>query len=428
MLLIDIILAFALATAFVAILAGMSLSARTIYENADNRQNLLSTSTDYSVSTSSLGNLSDYAGTPLCSNDFIHHDVVGSFNWDHVKDGTTLDMGKLKITPMSLPMNRNIPFTDLQVRNGIAYISGDSATASDPDLFVFDFNNRLQPSLLSSIDTGPGISAISLSQNRIYASTFSTTGQLQIIRLDNPNSAGGPTSLVLETKYKLPLPLASTTPTIGSSIFFNKKIIYLGTNKWDGDELSIIDVNNPTSPLKLGGFETGSKIGKIMVQGTTVYLADADQYQLRTLNISNIYSPILNGTFSPSGWSRQEGSALFLSSSSLLFGRTAGGYDITTDHELFVFGTTSLLGQISSSSNRSVNIPGGVYGIIQDKFHTYITTKQFGKEFQIYDNRLSASTSLFLLLPGMPNIMTCDGNRIYVLSSSAPVMFEISYE
>ena len=297
---------------------------------------------------------------------------------------------------------------------------------------VIDFRDLNNPKLISFINTGPGISSIALVDNYIYAATPSATGQLQIVVLDNQLRNGNiiDTSLVLRNKYKLPLPLASTTPTKGSSIFYYKNKIYLGTEKWDGDELSVIDVTDPMNPFKIGGFETGGKIKNIFINNDMAYLASADLQQLRILDISNPNNPTLVSSFSPSGSTRQEGSAITFFENKLGLGRTSGGFNIVTDPEFYNFDLSSTSSYNSSHvliSSSSIDIPGGIYGIVEDRSHIFLATRQLNKEFQIYDLSASTSTAQFYSLPVAPQKMTCDGRNLYILSATAPVIYEISF-
>ena len=445
-------LAFSLAAIFIVVITGSSSSARIIFERANGRQEVIrsfGTSTDmttyppyllvrpygndqmehiFSTTTASgaeiffnkidtTTSLSDYIGTPLCSVDFLGHDL------EYGENGMIVNTKNIKITPIPLPINPLLPLTDFQVRDGVAYISSNSSTVSDSDLLVVDFRDIVRPKLLSSINTGPGISAITLVGNRIFAAADSTSAQLHVIRLEDATGiALGPTSLVLEKKYKLPLPEASTTPSHGSTVFFYKNKIYLGTDKWNGEELSIIDVSDPINPLKVGVFEMNGKVKDIFVHGAFAHVAGSDQQQFRTLEVSDPTNPRMVSSLSPSGWSRQEGTAVSLFENAVDFGRTSGGFNIVADHEFF-------------TASSSLDMPGGVYGIIQDRFHTYLATRQVDKEFQIFESRSSGSvsehfatsTSLAFSLPVAPQKMMCDGNHIYILAGTAPVIYEVSF-
>lgn len=488
MILIDILLALSLTMIFTAIVTESSVGARQMFDKANERANLLdaygsSVANSLSTSSSSVASSSrfygndrvetglissatssmpfqstssqliqfvkvgardplhvaDSAGTPLCSVDFSYKNVVGSYqsvysNANVADPSRAIDPVWISITPIMLPINPLLPLTDLQVRDGIAYVSVDSSTASDPDLFVIDFKDRNNPKVLSSINTGPGIASFAIAGQRIYAAA-STAAQLHVIRTDSLNI------LALESKYKLPPPYATATEPMASSIFFDKNKIYLGTEKWDGDEFSIIDVSNPLAPIKTGGLETGSKVNDIFVRDNLAYVADSDEKQLRIVDVSQPSMPILTDSFSPSGWSRQEGKRVSSFEGALDFGRTSGGYNITTDHEAFeweistssatsssaVSKSLSSLIPISNYPYHSLDIPGGVYGIVADRSHIYLATRQVNKEFQILDHSLSTSTAISYSLPVAPQTLTCDGDHLYILAATAPVIYEVTF-
>jgi hypothetical protein len=347
--------------------------------------------------------------------DFFGKNVVGSYQ------SVNINPISISITPIMLPINPLLPLTDLQVRNGIAYVSDDSSTASDPDIFIVDVKDKNNPKVLSSINTGPGIATFAIAGMRIYAAAASVAAQLHIIRMDSLSS------LALESKYKLSPPYATATEPIASAIFFDKNKIYLGTEKWDGDEFSVIDISNPTVPIKIGGLETGSKINGIFVRDNLAYIADSDEKQLRIVDVSQPAMPMLTDSFSPSGWSRQEGKRVSSFEGALDFGRTSGGYNITSDYEAFEWASASSSLSMITSPSHSVDIPGGVYGIVTDRSHIYLATRQVNKEFQIFDRSLSTTTALAYSLPVAPQTLTCDGDHLYILAATAPVIYEISF-
>jgi hypothetical protein len=188
-------------------------------------------------------------------------------------------------------------------------------------------------------------------------------------------------------------------------------------------------------PSKIGGFETGSKINDIFVRDSLAYLADSDEKQLRIVDVSQPSTPILADSFSPSGWSRQTGERVSSFEGALDFSRTSGGYNITTDYEAFAWSTaTSIPNQslsslipISVSAYHSLDVSGGVYGIVADRSHIYLATRQVNKEFQIFDRSLSTSTAVTYSLPVAPQRLTCDGDHLYILAATAPIIYEITF-
>ncbi len=385
----------------------------------------------------SFTNINNFAGTPLCSVDFTNKEVVGSYSFQRdlnlINTSTFLSLKSPQslvptITPITLPVNPLLPLTDIEARNGVVYISSDSPLASDPDLFIIDIKDPKHAQIISSINTGPGIASITLAGNRVFAAAASTATQLHVIRLDGLNLP------ILEKKYQLPLPYATATPPLASSIFYNKNHVFIGTTKWDGNEFSIIDVSNPVGSVQISGLETGSQINDIFVRDNIAYITGSDQQQLSVVNIHNLSNPSLLASFSPSGWQRQEGKALSFFEDSLNMTRTSGGFNIKQDHELFSWATTSLAelnsGIVPSDSfaPKSVDISGGAYGVVTDRSYIYVATRQLNKEFQIFDQNLSTTTAKTFSLPALPQTMTCDGDYLYILANNAPVIYQILFK
>ncbi len=363
-------------------------------------------------------NINDTAGTPLCSVDFTNKSTVGSYSWP-----TNTSSVDPKITPIILPIDPLLRLTDFQVRSGKAYISSDSTKSSDPDLLIVDISNSSSAIQISDVNTGPGVSSLALVGDRMFASVTSRIAQLHSIKIQSSKS------LILESTFKIPLPYATATPSLGSTIFYNKNNVYLGTEKWDGEEFSIIDVSNPTKPIKVGGVEIGSKVGSIFVRNGIAYISASNEKQLMVVDVSNPTTPIVLDSFGPTGWERQEGKTLSFFEDAIGFGRTSGGFNIKSDHELFHWNisTSTNYQNYNMSLANSVDISGGVYGIIVDRSHVYLATRQLDREFQIFDRNLSTSTVQTISLPVAPQAMTCDGDSIYILASMAPVIYKITF-
>ena len=379
----------------------------------------------------------DSIGTPLCSVDFANKDVVGSYSFlqrllsvnSSSTDPRVIRESDVSITPIVLPIDPLLPLTDMEVRGDVAYVSSDSAKSSDPDILAFDIRDPENIKTYFDISTGPGLASIVLGGDHIFVAQRSAAAQLQVIRM--PYQGG----VLVETNYKLPLPYATATPPYASAIFFDKGLIYLGTEKWLGEEFSVIDVSDPARPNKLGGLEIGSKVNDIFVRDGVAYVAASDEKQLRAVDVSDPVHPMLMSRFSPSGWERQEGKTLSYFEDSLAFGRTSGGFNIKKDHELFSWLIASSQSSSSSSTTPdisllpdSTDISGGVYGIVTDRSHVFVATRQADRELQIFDRSFSTTTVRTFPLPVAPQTMTCDGDRLYILAGTAPVIYQITFK
>ena len=344
----------------------------------------------------------DVSGTSLCTAEFMEKQDI-----------------KPTIKPIVLPIDRALSLTDIEVRNGVAYISVDSTIASDPDLFILNIRDADHPIVLSSINTGPGISSITLAGARVYAAAASSAAQLHIIRLlslDTP---------ILEKKYQLPLPQASTSPPYGISIAYDRGKVYLGTEKWDGEEFTIIDISLIANPTKIGGLEIGNQVQDIAINQNNAYIVGPGHNQLRRIDISDLNNPALQNSFSSSGWERQEGNVVTIFEDALNIGRTSGGFNIVADHEVFSWATTS---KISLSDYISLDRKGGIYGLVIDRSHVYFVSRDINREFQIFNRDLSTTTATFYSLPAIPGRLVCDNSSLYLLAHEAPVIYQIIFK
>jgi hypothetical protein len=91
------------------------------------------------------------------------------------------DPAKISVITQKTDLGGGNASTDIEVRNGFAYLTVDSSVAGLPDLYIFDFRNPVQPVLVSSLNTGPGLSSLEVAGPFIYAANLGTTNQLQVI-------------------------------------------------------------------------------------------------------------------------------------------------------------------------------------------------------------------------------------------------------
>jgi hypothetical protein len=308
----------------------------------------------------------------------------------------------------------------LTARNGFIYVALDSSIQSQADFFIIDARIPDTPSIVSSISTGPGLAAVTVAGHYAYTANKSSLSQLQVIDISDRANP------IIVASLKLPLPTATTTAPHASSIFFSQGLIYLGTEKWNGAELNIIDVTKPLFPTYLGGFDTGSLVNDIYVKNAYAYVADADSHQMRVLDVHDPMNIKEVSYFSPAGSQVLEGKALaasLASTTTLYLGRTGGGFNNTSDHELFSFDISSssplITGQLIATSTHSHDIPGGVYGIGANGSLIYIGTHDSAAAIQAWSadlsnriNFLSITNMPSLIAPGMSTFI-CDHDRFY---------------
>lgn len=333
-------------------------------------------------------NKDDAYGRPWC-----RHDISSNIQ-DALILESGLDAGAFNMS------------TDMEVRDGSAYIAFDSASLLDKDFFIFDIDTS---HIVSSLHTGPGASALELAGPYVYLGLRSTASQVQVIDIHDREHPQ------VMMSWRVPLPTPTTTPPYVTSLFFYKNSLFVGMSKWNGPELYILDART-LSPR--GSFETSTLVNDIYVEGNTVYMATSDRLQMRVLDISTISSPVLISSFSPSGSETQEGKVLDMFEGNLILGRTTGGFNVASHYELF----SSTL-PFYDMYHR--DIPGGVYGSISRPSFSLILTHKAGKEIQVWDRELNSEISS-RSLPVTGVRWVCSDSRIFIVTGDSKGFIQLS--
>lgn len=275
------------------------------------------------------------------------------------------------ISSFVFPTMQNL--TDIDVVGNLAFVSVNNANLSDQDLFVMKIKVDNSLELIGSLNTGPGIDAIAVAGDYIYVANTSINSQLQIIDIANPLIP------ILIKNYKLPN--ISGTNAVAHSILYQDEKVYLGTVKTTGPEFNIIDVTNKISPQLLGSYEANTEINNILVDRDVAYITTPNQQQLRLLDIRNPNMPILASTFSDSGFEAQDGRSIDVLGNNVFFGRTVGGFNNPSNHELY-----NISKKIDNTllKTSSVDLAASSRVIIYRNGHLFVGTNDPSKEWQIW--------------------------------------------
>lgn len=397
----EVMIAFSLMTLFIISTIALKATMQELRLFSVKRlENLKSAISGIASSSQSLyGN--DTKETKIGPLTILSSDYYSAWGRDSCKARFSFDNDKVQLYSEGVDLGLGNYSTQLEARHGFVYLTADSSTGSAHDFYIIDARSPTSSQIVSSLDTGPGLSSLEVAGAYVYATNTGTTNQLQIIDVSNRSSP------VIVAKLKLPLPNASSTAPAASTIFYYKGFVYLGTQKWEGNEFSIIDVSNPSLPQYVGGFETNTLINDIYVRDGLAYLATADEGQMRLLDVHNPSSVVQLEYFSPSGWETQEGKIISYFEGKFGLGRTTGGFNVVSNYEIFSFSSTSPL-----SIEMSHDLPGGIYGIVIRPEMFFLGTRLSGKEFQVW--KQDFSEKLFELPLGFfPRGLSCDGTSFY---------------
>lgn len=340
------------------------------------------------------------------------------FNYAAAFGGNYCTAGNIDATHFkvvgSLSLSSGSVATDVHARGTTVFLSLDSASTTAADLLILDVSHPEEPVLLSSLNTGPGIASIAVAGNYVYAANTSSTNQLQVIDIHNLSLPKVVASI------KIPF---GTTKGVGSSIFYDHGFIYLGTTKGDGNELTIIDVTQPSQPLYVSGVEIGSKVNAITVEGNYAYIGSAFASQLVVFDVRDKSAIVKVNTLNPPGYETQEAESLYSAKDSLFYGRSVGGFNSPSNYELF-----SIQKGTSTEIKWQTDIGASVNGIIASSPLIFIGTNNSSKEFQIWDDHLSKL--LYAVdMNATINALSCSGNTLYAaLNNEEGMQMIIPYD
>lgn len=321
------------------------------------------------------------------------------------------------------------PITAIDVYKGKLFVSVNNSNGNNfPTFFIFNLTNPNVPTLLTSMDNDPsvklGVNAISSSDSYSFAASAKqsnfgtcasgTCGQLQIINI----SVTPP--VVIKT-FKIPGVTGTAGQSIGMSIVYkkdtatNKEYVYLGLAKtFSGPEFNIIDVTDKLNPVYIGGHNVGNAVNSIVIKNQYAYIATPNTENLTIIDISNPSSPVRVGGYSPTGGSN--GKSVYVVGNNTYLGRTFG------TNEFHILNTAN---PASISITAIKDIGTGVDTSINSLFvKDYLAFMITNTKFQVWN--ISDPTNIipwtqnnliseFKDLPGgKGTAMDCEGDYIFV--------------
>ena len=253
---------------------------------------------------------------------------------------------------------------DLFLSGNILYLVTTNNPGADPEFYSIDVSTPTAPTLLGSLNLGATATAVTVSGNFAYVSSFHNDQELQIVDISNPSS---------------PFVAASfNTPgtSNGNDIILLCNTLYLVTtvNPGAAPEFYSIDVSNPVSPSLLGSLNLGATATAVTVSGNFAYVSSFhNDQELQIVDISNPSAPSLAGFFNAAGGTNA--SAIASNFPTIYLGRfnDAGGELLILDasNPVSVF----LLGSYEVGNNLN--------DIYFNSHRTFLATSHPSQEFQL---------------------------------------------
>jgi hypothetical protein len=304
----------------------------------------------------------------------------------------------------------NIEPTDIDVVGNYAYISSDSSSASSSDFYIFDISNSDDLRVISSLDTGPGLSALHVAGDYAYVANTSINSQLQIINITNREKPK------ITASYKVPGLYGTSTP-IGLSVFYKNKKVFLGTDKSSVDELYYLDVAAPENPTTIASGEIGHGINEIFAFRDMLFVASPHRDELKsyTISPSNIFSSISYNDLGSTG----NGKRLSLFLNTLFLGKTK----TINKEEMIALDISTSTSQFSPLFK--IAMSASVQGVISYGKLLFTALNSTTDSFQIFD--VSTSTPVRIntnkiSFKNAPINFDCDRDTFIIVSDGSSIL------
>ncbi len=297
------------------------------------------------------------------------------------------------------------------------------------EFYIIDVTNSASPTLVTGLGSNPtissGFNAVTVDGRYAYVATNSSAGQLQIIDL----SITPP--VVVST-----LKIGTTGTSVGSSIFYRNGYVYLGLNHTASgpNEFNVIDVHNPLSPSLSGSLPIGYIVNSIYVKNNYAYAVHptdtsaTNQEQVTVIDLSNPTSPQrLGGYHAPDN--SGDGKSMFTVGDNFYLGRVLSA---GTNNEFYILNNPTPKDIGTNNPNtpqpKGYELNSSVNSLIVRDYLAFLLTgtASVGPKLQILNISVPGTipAPVNVTLPNntvgvLSQSMDCEGNNIYVTSLPA---------
>jgi hypothetical protein len=217
---------------------------------------------------------------------------------------------------MSTYISTGTPITSMNIfHKDRLILTTNSASTSEADIFIFDFNSL---NLISSLDVGPGINDSLLIDNTFYVLNTSVNSHVKTFKINPDNNSMFIISDIkiseLSESYSLPKKI----------YLYNKKILIGSEKNNSGGELFVLPLNEdniPNSPAI--SIEIGGQVNSMYEDNNSLYIANASDTELfiydKDFNLDKYYDAPL---------SLGNGKSVYFLNPHIYLGRTVSSFEL----------------------------------------------------------------------------------------------------
>lgn len=269
--------------------------------------------------------------------------------------------------------------TDIDIIDDFVFISSNSATTTDADLFVL--NSEKSYEKISELDIGAGVFAIDATRDYVYVATNASSSQFAVIDVSDPYS---PIKIAERDLFGID-PWGSYPQ--GWSIKYFDNRVYIGTKETAGPELHVFDVSNPHNPYQIGYIEVTHNINDIEARDSLVYLAtSADTQELIVMDVNDPSGMFEAGYFNAgtSAVNDRDATSLYLLGQTIYLGRKRGAL-LNPEFYMVDVSTPSEPKKIGDFGLSLSGITSYVSGLFVSSDLVFVSTTDSSKGFLVLD-------------------------------------------
>lgn len=325
---------------------------------------------------------------------YMIKDYNYSNKYCYFKDGQFNNISEIQILDMNQYISTSTPITSINIyQKNKMIITTNSASTTEKDIFIFDFNiinNQIGLNLIQSIESGPGINDALLHNNFLYTLNTSVNSHVKSFKINLLN-------LTFSQIGDIKINELHTSGSLPKKIYLYNKNLFIGTEKNNaGGELFILRLDSNNIPQSsTSSKEIGGQVSDIYQNNGLLYIANASDTELIVFdqNLNQVF-------FYDAPLSLGNGKSVYFLDPYIYLGRTVASFELflleIKDNLLNFINKYKAYGSVDFIQNIDQNL--------------LIISSSATKELQFFDKNLNLLKTINL--PFRVNTYNCFENTL----------------
>ncbi len=235
--------------------------------------------------------------------------------------------GNFNFKAIDIPQTAYI--THVWQQGPILIASYDSTQGSDDDIRMYKKSSSWKQ--IAAYNFGPGTQAFDVVGEGILVGNTSVNNHIGYFEFDTQGQ------LVLVNTINLPRSRATSTPIIRSILHVGSGYVAIGTEKWDGPELTLVRIDSSKNISIINTFEIGAVVTDIITNNNFIIVGTGAVQEVFLLSGIAEGSFEIKDSISFPGYATHDAMSLsWLSTSTFAVGRSVGGFNVIHEPELAI--------------------------------------------------------------------------------------------